>query len=115
MQCTNQSEAKLPNTAHKKYTRTGLPRRSQRAAVSGMKLAVSMIASAEIGSRGRLHDAHGVLTSERVREAVQIELLKRNCSGRDIIVAGGDQATDPHERGSGAFGRRSYYLGYFSA
>lgn len=77
-------------------------RRSQRAAVSGMKLAVSMIASAEIGSRGRLRDAHGVLTSERVREAVQIELLKRNCSGRDIIVAGGDQATDPHERGSGA-------------
>ena len=77
-------------------------RRSQRAAVAGMKQAVSMIASADIGSRGALRDAHGVLTSERVREAVQIELLKRGCSGRDIIVAGGDQATDPHERGSGA-------------
>ena len=75
---------------------------SQRAAVSGMKQALSMIASADIGSRGKLRDSHGVLTSERVREAVQIELLKRNCSGRDIIVAGGDQATDPHERGSGA-------------
>lgn len=77
-------------------------RRSQRAAVAGMKQAVSMIASADIGSRGALRGAHGVLTSERVREAVQIELLKRGCSGRDIIVAGGDQATDPHERGSGA-------------
>lgn len=75
---------------------------SQRAAVSGMKKAVSMIATADIGSHGKLRDAHGVLTSERVREAVQLELLKRNCSGRDIIVAGGDQATDPHERGSGA-------------
>ncbi|MAS98368.1 MAG: peptidase M24 [Kiritimatiellaceae bacterium] len=76
-------------------------RMSQRAAVAGMKQAVKMIASADIGSRGTLRDAYGALTSERVREAVQIELLKRNCSGRDIIVAGGDQATDPHERGSG--------------
>ena len=91
-------------------------RRSQRAAVAGMKQAVSMIASADIGSRGALRDAHGVLTSERVREAVQIELLKRGCSGRDIIVAGGDQATDPHERGSGAlFAGEGDYLGYFSA
>ena len=76
-------------------------RNSQRAAVAGMKEAVARIASADIGSRGALRDSQGVLTSERVREAVQLELLKRGCSGRDIIVAGGDQATDPHERGSG--------------
>ena len=36
-----------------------------------------------------------------MREAVQIELLKRGCSGQELIVAGGEQAVDPHERGSG--------------
>ena len=66
-----------------------------------MKQAVSMIASAEIGSRGNVaRCARSVNVG--AGEAVQIELLKRSCSGRDIIVAGGDQATDPHERGSGA-------------
>ena len=66
-----------------------------------MKQAVSMIASADIGSRGALRDA--LECSHRNGcEGGSNRVIKRGCSGRDIIVAGGDQATDPHERGSGA-------------
>ena len=94
-------QANYPTRRTKNKQEIEYIRRSQRAAVAGMKEAVAMIASADIGSRGTLRDSQGILTSERVREAIQLELLKRGCSGRDIIVAGGDQATDPHERGSG--------------
>ena len=74
---------------------------SQRAAVAGVRKAVELIGAASIGSRGALMLEGRALTSERVREAVQIELLKRGCSGQELIVAGGEQAVDPHERGSG--------------
>lgn len=74
---------------------------SQRAAVAGVRKAVALLGAASISSRGALVLEGRALTSERVREAVQIELLKRGCSGQELIVAGGEQAVDPHERGSG--------------
>lgn len=76
-------------------------RSAQRAAVAAMKEATALIARSEPDASGFLR-AHGeALTSERVREVIEISLLKDNCRAEDIIVAGGDQAVDPHERGHG--------------
>lgn len=41
------------------------------------------------------------LTSERLRFAIEVAIKEQGGEARDTIVAGGDQACDPHERGSG--------------
>ena len=87
---------------------------SQRAAASGVNVAMKMISCSSIGTQGKLYDSHGIITSERVRESIQIELLKFGCIGRDVIVACGDQSTDPHERGFGPlFAHNSIILDVF--
>ena len=75
---------------------------AQKAAVAGVKTARDLIASATVTSTGRLLDSSGkALTSERVRSAISHTLLDVGCTAEEIIVAGGDQAVDPHERGHG--------------
>ncbi|MBL7685549.1 MAG: M24 family metallopeptidase [Deltaproteobacteria bacterium] len=41
------------------------------------------------------------LTSEKLKQIIDIYLLEHECLARDTIVAGGNQAVDPHDRGSG--------------
>lgn len=41
------------------------------------------------------------LTSERLRFAIEVAIKEQGGDARDTIVAGGDQACDPHERGAG--------------
>jgi Xaa-Pro aminopeptidase len=41
------------------------------------------------------------LTAEALRRVVHVALLERDCVGQGTIVACGDQAVDPHERGRG--------------
>jgi Xaa-Pro aminopeptidase len=41
------------------------------------------------------------LTSERLRFAIETAIKEQGGNAQDTIVAGGDQACDPHERGSG--------------
>lgn len=74
---------------------------SQRAAVAAMTRAIAVLQAAETDIRGRLIWEGAVLTSERVRAEIDLTLLRANCMAEETIVAGGDQATDPHERGSG--------------
>ena len=50
---------------------------------------------------GKLFLDGKALTSERVRAAVDGALLERGLEGKNTIVAGGEQAVDPHDRGSG--------------
>ncbi|SMO89491.1 M24 family metallopeptidase [Halorubrum cibi] len=47
-----------------------------------------------------LHDGEP-LTSERVAEEIEVTLLRHGCALDETIVAGGAQAADPHDRGSG--------------
>jgi Xaa-Pro aminopeptidase len=51
--------------------------------------------------RGRLWLDGKMLTSESVRAVVDGALLTRGLQGQGTIVAGGEQACDPHNRGSG--------------
>lgn len=74
---------------------------AQSAAVNAMKAAIRLIREASVHRNRTLVWKKSALTSERVREIIDIELLKSGCTARDTIVAGGRQATDPHDRGSG--------------
>jgi len=77
-------------------------RASQRSAVQAMQFAMDTIASARVGSNNQLLTPSGdVLTSEGLRAGIEQVLMEEQCSGEEIIVAGGDQAVDPHERGRG--------------
>ncbi len=41
------------------------------------------------------------LTSERIKKVINVKLMERDCIAQHTIVAGGDQACDPHNEGSG--------------
>lgn len=42
-----------------------------------------------------------LLTSERIKKLINVKLMERDCVGQHTIVAGGEQACDPHQEGSG--------------
>lgn len=75
---------------------------AQKAAVAGVKTAKALIGTSTIRPDGLLQaEKRTPLTSERVRAAITRTLLEYGCHAEEIIVAGGDQAVDPHERGHG--------------
>jgi len=41
------------------------------------------------------------LTSERIKRLINVKLMERECVAQHTIVAGGEQACDPHNEGSG--------------
>ena len=41
------------------------------------------------------------LTSERIKQLINVKLMERGCIAQHTIVAGGEQACDPHNEGSG--------------
>lgn len=41
------------------------------------------------------------LTSERIKKLINVKLMERDCVAQHTIVAGGDQACDPHHEGNG--------------
>lgn len=86
-------------------------REAQRANEAAMRAAEALIAGAEVAGEGDdtetgvlLHDGDA-LTSERVTEEIEVTLLRHGCALDQTIVAGGVQAADPHDRGSGRSGR----------
>lgn len=75
-------------------------RAAQAATERAMDAAANILADATIDGDRLVHDGTE-LTSERVRETIEIELLRSGCHCPETIVAGGTDAGDPHERGSG--------------
>jgi len=76
-------------------------RAAQRANEAAMTSAEELIASATVADDGQLHHDGDVLTSERVKEEIEVTLLRHGCALDETIVACGVDAADPHERGSG--------------
>jgi Xaa-Pro aminopeptidase len=68
--------------------------------VSAMREGVDLIRRSK-PVRGVLRLDGAALTSERVRGAIEIAGLERGLVPTDTIVAGGEQAVDPHDCGSG--------------
>jgi Xaa-Pro aminopeptidase len=75
--------------------------RAQRQAEAGMRRGWEVLRASRAGRDGRLRWAGGLLTSERLRAEIDSAVLRAGGTPADTIVAGGVQACDPHERGSG--------------
>ncbi len=94
-------------------------REAQRANEAAMRAAEELLAGADVAREedaagedapadGEADAEPGVLlvdgeplTSERVAEEIEVTLLRHGCALDETIVAGGAQAADPHDRGSG--------------
>ena len=75
---------------------------AQRALEEACAHAAGILEEAEIAGDGTLRWRGETLTSELLRSEIDIELLRRGCAADEgTITAGGPQAADPHERGSG--------------
>jgi Xaa-Pro aminopeptidase len=75
-------------------------RRGVRIAEKGMARAYEVLRASTV-ARGLLRWGGGALTSERLRAEIDCAVLRAGGLPAGTIVAGGDQACDPHERGSG--------------
>ncbi|QYJ15895.1 Xaa-Pro dipeptidase [Rubrobacter xylanophilus DSM 9941] len=75
--------------------------RTQRAVEEACRHALGILREATVGDDGTLVWRSEPLTSELLRSEIDVELLRRGCAAEGTIVAGGKQAADPHERGSG--------------
>jgi Xaa-Pro aminopeptidase len=75
---------------------------TQRALEEACARAVGILEEAEISGDGTLRWHGETLTSEILRAEIDIELLRHGCAADEgTITAGGPQAADPHDRGSG--------------
>ncbi len=70
------------------------------ASAAGIRAAEKMLRAAKIKNGKLIYDGRP-LTSQRVRQAIEIACLEKGALAAQTIVAGGDQACDPHCRGSG--------------
>ncbi|MEO5377889.1 MAG: Xaa-Pro peptidase family protein [Magnetococcus sp. DMHC-6] len=79
-----------------------------------MATGISLIKNSQIGGDGMLYMDDKVLTSEWVRGEINATLVRLGAVGIHTIVAGGDQAADPHEAGHGPlFAHRPIILDIF--
>jgi Xaa-Pro aminopeptidase len=67
----------------------------------GLARGIEVLRTSEIGPSRQLSWAGKRLTSETLRAEIEIAILRAGGLAMDTIVACGDQACDPHERGSG--------------
>jgi Xaa-Pro aminopeptidase len=68
---------------------------------TGMARGIEVLKQAELGTKGALHWQGQPLTSEILRAEIDSAILRVGGLPANTIVAGGEQACDPHERGHG--------------
>jgi len=67
----------------------------------GMAEAIQALRASKPGKDGRLTLRNAPLTSERLRAIIDTAIVQANGNASHTIVAGGNQACDPHETGFG--------------
>lgn len=75
-------------------------REGNRCSALGFAVAEKILRTSKIAGRQLRHRGE-MLTSEKLKFAIEVACLEAGAVSFDTIVAGGDQACDPHERGSG--------------
>jgi Xaa-Pro aminopeptidase len=75
-------------------------RSAQRANEASMAAAEALLREATVEDGTLVHDGDP-LTSEAVKEEIEVTLLRHGCALDETIVACGADAADPHDRGSG--------------
>jgi Xaa-Pro aminopeptidase len=76
-------------------------RRALRITETGLRRAIDVLRSSQPGAGKRLRWTGKTLTSEMLRAEIDSAILRAGGVPTGTIVAGGDQACDPHERGHG--------------
>jgi Xaa-Pro aminopeptidase len=76
-------------------------RRAIRITEIGLTRGIEVLQAAEIKPGKKLVWGGTVLTSEKLRTEIDTAILQAGGTPTTTIVAGGDQACDPHDRGSG--------------
>ncbi len=77
-------------------------RLSQQAGEAGCRRAFAVLRETDTDREGRLIWNHEVLTSERLRGEIDVELVRHGMLPTGTICAGGTQGSQPHNLGSGA-------------
>jgi Xaa-Pro aminopeptidase len=72
-----------------------------RMAEAGMAEGIRALKASKVGKNNRLIYQNAPLTSEKLRSIIDTAVLQAGGLAANTIVAGGKQACDPHERGSG--------------
>ena len=90
-----------PAREHKTPEELTLIRRALGITGAGLARAVEVLTAAEVSAKKILRWGGGPLTSERLRAEIDSAVLHAGGRPGDTIVAGGEQACDPHERGHG--------------
>lgn len=90
----------LPEREIKTAREAAAIRAGNRVATAGFRAAEDLLRRAQISGQKLVLDGKP-LTSERVRLAIEIACLEAGGLALDTIIAGGDQACDPHCRGTG--------------
>ncbi|MFB6166534.1 MAG: M24 family metallopeptidase [Haloarculaceae archaeon] len=75
-------------------------RDAQAANEAAMAAAERLLREATVEDGTLVHDGEN-LTSERVKEEIEVTLLRHGCALDETIVACGADAADPHDRGAG--------------
>jgi Xaa-Pro aminopeptidase len=75
--------------------------RGQGQAEAGLERGLEVLKSSTIDRQKKLRWGGQILTSERLRGEIDSAVIKAGGLPAHTIVAGGNQACDPHERGSG--------------
>jgi Xaa-Pro aminopeptidase len=76
-------------------------RRALRITEIGLRRAIEILKASKPGPGRKLHWNAKTLTSEMLRAEIDSTILRADGVPTGTIVAGGDQACDPHERGHG--------------
>ena len=90
-----------PDRAAKTNQELELMSRASRITEAGLARAMEVLKRSKPGPGKRLRWAGRPLTSEILRAEIDSAVLRAGGQPAGTIVAGGDQACDPHERGSG--------------
>ena len=96
-----------PQRLAKTAAELDLLRAALKVTAAGMVRGMEVLAAARPAGGGRsaphaeLQWGGGTLTSERLRAEIDTTIVRLGGAPKDTIVAGGEQACDPHERGSG--------------
>ena len=94
------SGAFFPERAFKSPEEIERIRQVQRHTEAAMDAAFAALREAEVKDDILCQNGEP-LTSEAVRRLIAVTLMERECTARHTIVACGDQACDPHNRGQG--------------
>jgi Xaa-Pro aminopeptidase len=90
-----------PEREAKSHKEVEMMGRALRITEKGLKRAIEVLKESKPGSGKRLRWRGRTLTSEMLRAEIDSTILRAGGVPLGTIVAGGDQACDPHERGFG--------------